>query len=51
MDVGQEGDHTVIFWGYTGTGKSTTIKILSSKYIYGYLNKGTPSLTVFKSKD
>ena len=51
MDVGQKGDHTIIFWGYTGTGKSTTIKILSGKKIYGFLNEGVPSLTDFYSKD
>lgn len=32
--------HSVIFWGYTGTGKSSTILTLNGQRIYGFNNKG-----------
>lgn len=34
----------VIFWGYTGTGKSTTIIILNGQKVYGYDKYGIPIL-------
>lgn len=36
--------HSVIFWGFTGTGKSSTIVVLSGNRLQGYLY-GDPILT------
>ena len=40
----QNCKHSVIFWGFTGTGKSSTIIVLSGKKLHGYLY-GDPILT------
>lgn len=40
----QNCKHSVIFWGFTGTGKSSSIIVLSGKKLHGY-HDGFPKLT------
>jgi len=37
-------DSIVIFWGYSGTGKSSAIIILSGQGVKGYKNTGVPCI-------
>lgn len=38
-----KGDHIVLFWGFSGTGKSSAIIILNGQKVKGY-HKGDPIL-------
>jgi len=38
MQAGEKADHIVIFWGYTGTGKSSTIILLNGQEMICYHN-------------
>jgi len=38
LNAGLQADHIVIFWGHSGTGKSTTIILLNGQEMIGYHN-------------
>lgn len=42
--VGEISQHVVLFWGYSGTGKSTSIITLNGQQMYAYNRLGTPIL-------